>query len=273
MRTARALCVVVVGVGAIVSNAGSAAAQTADPNAYTVPEEQAADYPSELVDRPLLLPQGIEVDLTLSTNANDDVALFDFVQLGLGGRIGTGRLEVFGSIGLVPKQPDGADEDELRRITGGGAFEVAPNVALRGELTIWRPASDTIKIIDALGAAQVKRKLAPRVAVVATGGFNFINYLPNPEATDPLWEARVFASAQAQLQVAPSLAAYGTVLGSVPIAYNPDWLEPDNYFSVEGGGLLNVAPKVDAYGSVVVSDVAEESRRMTYFYVGALARL
>lgn len=268
MRKALAVAMLV----GLVSVSSASFAQAPDGSGMPVAEE-AQPYPQAVVDRPLLLPHGAEALVLFWTPTNDVIDLFDFVNMSAFGRFGTGRLELFGGFELRAKEPEGADSDALAALTAGGAFELGPDQVVRGTLTVLEPTNETIKYIQAEGVFQIKRKLAPRIAAVASGGLNFFNPLPDEPLPDPIWILSVVASGEGQIQLTPTLAAHGFVRAIVPIADSPEQLETENVFNLGLEGTLSLAPNLDAVGGVSVNDAFDDDQRVTWFFVGGAVRL
>jgi len=268
----RTILVVAVFTG-VVSVAGAAFAQSNDGSGIPVAEEEVQGYPQALVDRPILLPHGAEGTVAFYTSKNDVTDLFDIINMQALGRFGTGKLELFGAFELRAKQPDGSDADALSAIQGGAAFELGPDQVLRGTFTLLEPTNDVIKFIDATGDFEIKRKLAPKVALIATGGVDFFNALPDEPFPEALWVLSAFARGEGQVQLTPTLAASGVVTAIIPVAHNPDGLETENVFNIGAQGTMVLAPNLDAIGGFSVNDAFDDAQRNTWFFVGGALRL
>lgn len=260
----------------------AAGAQTVKPpaNEMSLPVvEDPNAYPQAEAERPLLYPAGVEVEGYFETFDDDASDYGDYLPITIIGRWGDGKLEAFGAMRALARQPSDTDVETLRFIRGGAALSVGEELALRADLKITDPTADDITIYNLRGTGEFKRVLTPVFAVVGIGGLELFNPHPDPAPPDTIYDLLVFLRSEGIYQANHeiSLRARGTLW--FPIASGPEERDPTTRLDLAFRGMYSPGSKFDVYGELVIEratndeDDAGLDPTATVVRIGALVRL
>jgi hypothetical protein len=223
-----------------------------------------ADYPTEIVDRPLATPDGMstaDVGLSSSKSSAARDELLDFGGLEMGVSHAFQHVAPYLGLDVLAWKPNGSTAPGLQSIDGGAVIALdEQDVIYLGGVSVY-PAEPPR---DFTLHAALQRKvvaLPHQLAFKALGGvfFEFFDgIVTDPSGFQaPLHAARLgaYGAATAELQLGPRVAFTTYVRGRGPIAHSQ--MSPAVLWGADVSGEITYAfDRADLYAQLVLQDVS-----------------
>jgi hypothetical protein len=220
----------------------------------------ADDYPTQLTDRPLVLPGGLTT-LSAGTSSRtyraSDVGLFDFTRGSLGAAHGFGGWALFGGASFLVHQPDGSGADGLQWLHAGADAALGEHDALTFH-AFWIRPSNAFDFYQLDASYERKVPIVPHRFSIYAAATLFLDHQRQTDPAIPVFH-RGFELAGAgrvllEVQLAPRLAVSGGASATVPIAH-ADGLVPVGKLIDVDAEVLYAFDQVDLSAGPAIYDV------------------